>query len=66
MTRIVSVTPTAVERDSRTFKHAASLAQLGYESVALEGLPSQMRSAELPFALVSMDLRREHRPRRTR
>ena len=59
MTRIVSVTPTAVERDSRTFKHAASLAQLGYESVALEGLPSQMRSAELPFALVSMDLRRE-------
>ena len=26
MTRVVSVTPTAIERDSRTFKHAASLA----------------------------------------
>ena len=56
MTRVVSITPVPVERDSRTFKHAASLARLGYESVALEGAPSGL-GGELPFELASVTRR---------
>lgn len=54
MTRIVSVTPAAVERDSRTFKHGASLARLGHTSIVLEGEPSELVGAEVPFELVSV------------
>ncbi len=56
MTRVVSITPVPVERDSRTFKHAASLARLGYESVVLEGAPSGL-GGELPFELASVTRR---------
>ena len=35
--RIVSVTPLAVARDSRTFKQASSFLRFGYDSVVIEG-----------------------------
>ena len=54
MRRVVSVTPVAIERDSRTFKHAASLARLGYESIAREGAPSGLPRDQLPFELTSV------------
>jgi glycosyltransferase involved in cell wall biosynthesis len=49
--RVVSLTPSRVDRDSRTFKAAASLARLGYESLVVEGRASEA-VAGLPFELV--------------
>jgi glycosyltransferase involved in cell wall biosynthesis len=54
MTRIVSLTPLAVERDSRTFKQAASIARLGYESIVVEAKPSRL-DRDLPFELITID-----------
>ena len=48
--RVVALTPIALERDSRTFKQASSVARLGYESVVVEQLPSRRREG-LPFQL---------------
>jgi hypothetical protein len=48
---IVSVTPLAVERDSRTFKIAASMARLGYRSIVVEAEPSTSPRDGLPFEL---------------
>jgi glycosyltransferase involved in cell wall biosynthesis len=53
MTKVVSVTSMAVERDSRTYKFAASVARLGYESIVVEGEPSELPADGLPFRLVS-------------
>jgi glycosyltransferase involved in cell wall biosynthesis len=50
---IVSVTPLAVEADSRTFKEAASFARFGYRSVVVEGGWSSFDRADLPFELRS-------------
>jgi glycosyltransferase involved in cell wall biosynthesis len=52
MTVVVSLTPTAVERDTRTLKHAASLARLGFDSVTVEAEPSA-RSTGLPFDVIT-------------
>jgi len=52
MTRVVSVTPIELERDSRTLKQAASLARLGYESVVVEEGESVALPRELPFRLI--------------
>jgi glycosyltransferase involved in cell wall biosynthesis len=54
MKTVVSVTPLAVERDSRTYKQATSLARLGYRSIVFEALPSGALPAELPFELVTL------------
>ena len=54
MKTVVSVTPIAVERDSRTYKHAASLARFGYRSLVLEGEPSRIASEDLPFELIAV------------
>lgn len=54
MLEIVSITPLAVERDSRTFKQAASVARLGYRSVVLEGDTSHLDARDLPFELKSL------------
>jgi glycosyltransferase involved in cell wall biosynthesis len=54
MATIVSVTPLAVERDSRTFKFASSFARLGHESVVVEGMPSRLAPSSLPFELRSV------------
>jgi glycosyltransferase involved in cell wall biosynthesis len=51
--RVVSLTPTAVERDSRTFKQAASVGRLGYESILIEDVRSRLDRATLPFRLVT-------------
>jgi hypothetical protein len=58
MTRIVSLTPLAVQRDSRSFKQAASVARFGYESVLLEGEPSDVDRDALPFVLRTAKLAR--------
>lgn len=49
--RIVSVTPLPVERDSRTFKMAASFARKGYDSVVVEDVASS--PGERPFTLIA-------------
>jgi glycosyltransferase involved in cell wall biosynthesis len=54
MTRIVTITPLAAENDSRTLKHATSLARLGYDSVVVEALASKHRS-NLPFQLITIE-----------
>jgi glycosyltransferase involved in cell wall biosynthesis len=51
---IVSVTPIAVERDSRTFKQASSMARMGYRSVVFEVQPSHGLSDNLPFELMTL------------
>ncbi len=51
---IVSVTPIAVERDSRTFKAAASMARLGYRSIVIEAEPSAGLRNGLPFELITL------------
>jgi glycosyltransferase involved in cell wall biosynthesis len=58
---VVSVTPLAVERDSRTFKVAASMARLGYRSIVVEGEPSGSLCDAVPFELISVGGRRPAR-----
>lgn len=53
--RIVSLTPVAIERDTRTYKHAASLARQGYESVVVEGQRSTNLPETLPFRVITSD-----------
>ena len=53
MARVVTVTSIAVQRDSRTYKFAASIARLGYESIVVEGEASTMLGPGLPFELRS-------------
>jgi glycosyltransferase involved in cell wall biosynthesis len=48
---VVSVTPLAIERDSRTLKQAASLARAGYRSIVIEGERSRLDLGELSFEL---------------
>jgi glycosyltransferase involved in cell wall biosynthesis len=50
---VVSLTPIAVEHDSRTFKQAASMSRFGFESVVVEGVPSRLPRGSMPFELVS-------------
>jgi hypothetical protein len=55
---VVSVTPLAVERDSRTFKVAASMARFGYRSIVVEAEPSTSLRDGVPFELISVGGRR--------
>jgi glycosyltransferase involved in cell wall biosynthesis len=51
----VSVTPLSVEKDSRTFKLAATMKRLGYDSTVVEGRRSTSTLAtSLPFELHSV------------
>lgn len=54
MTRVVSVTQNAIERDSRAYKVASSLTRFGYESIAVETEPSSLDRAALPFGLLTL------------
>jgi glycosyltransferase involved in cell wall biosynthesis len=54
MKTVVSVTPIAVERDSRTFKQAASVGRFGHRSIVVEGEPSGSLPDGLPFELLSL------------
>ena len=51
MTRVVSLTRNAVERDTRVLKVASSIARLGHESLVIEGVPSELDPAGLDFEL---------------
>jgi glycosyltransferase involved in cell wall biosynthesis len=51
LTRIVSLTPSRIDRDTRTFKEAASFARHGMESVVVEGVASGVEPERLPFQL---------------
>src|SRR5262249_34676467 len=51
---IVSVTPVAVERDSRTFRAAACMARLGYRSIVFEVEPSRNLNGDVPFELLTL------------
>ena len=52
MTRVVSLTPSRVERDTRTFKEATSFARHGHESIVVEAAASELVAADLRFRLV--------------
>jgi hypothetical protein len=54
MKTVVSVTPVAVERDSRTFRAASSMARMGYRSIVFEVEPSRGLPDELPFQLITL------------
>jgi glycosyltransferase involved in cell wall biosynthesis len=51
---VVTVTPLAVEKDSRTFKQAASISRFGYMSLVFEGQGSELELTILPFTLQSI------------
>jgi glycosyltransferase involved in cell wall biosynthesis len=51
MTRIVSLTPSRIDRDTRTFKEAASFARHGMESVVVEAIASEAQPRGMPFRL---------------
>jgi glycosyltransferase involved in cell wall biosynthesis len=51
VTRVVSLTPSRVERDTRTFKEASSFARHGLDSVVVEALPSRTSSEAFAFRL---------------
>ncbi|RAU21861.1 hypothetical protein CU669_11185 [Paramagnetospirillum kuznetsovii] len=53
MTTVVTVLPLPLEKDSRSIKIAASLARLGFDSVALESLPSS-RPDLLPVPVTAL------------
>lgn len=55
---VVSVTPTRIQADSRSFKVAASIARLGCRSIVVEGDKSELDGVHLPFELRSMGRRR--------
>lgn len=51
---IVSLTPTAIESDTRAWKIACSFARLGYESIVVEGVRSESRERfNLPIISLS-------------
>jgi glycosyltransferase involved in cell wall biosynthesis len=54
MTRIVSLTPASLERDSRTLKQATSVARLGHRSTVVEAQRSDQDFAGAPFELVTL------------
>ncbi len=51
---IVSVTPKALEHDSRTLKQVLSFSRWGFRSIVFEGLPSRADFSRFPFELHSL------------
>lgn len=51
MSRIVSVTPTPVEREARTFKEAATFSRHGHTSIVVEAQPGSEPVDGLPFVV---------------
>jgi glycosyltransferase involved in cell wall biosynthesis len=54
MSRVVSLTPASLDRDSRTLKQAASMARLGHESTVVEALRSERAVEGAPFDVVTL------------
>ena len=59
MKTIVQITILRVQEDSNTFRQAVSFARFGYQSILVEGQPSNLNRAELPFKLISIGKRKE-------
>ena len=55
---IVSLTPMALDRDSRTLKIAASFSRLGYQSVVVENRQSGSRYADLGLDVITLGMGR--------
>jgi glycosyltransferase involved in cell wall biosynthesis len=51
VTRIVSVTPSRVDFDARTYKEAATFARHGYDSLVVEAMSSATPTEQLPFEI---------------
>ncbi len=55
MKTILSITPLAIEKDSRTLKMAYTFARYGYESIVIEGEESvSIDKKKLPFKLITI------------
>ncbi len=54
MSRVVTLTPTSLERDSRTLKQASSVARLGHASIVVEAQGSERPPAEPAVRLVTL------------
>jgi glycosyltransferase involved in cell wall biosynthesis len=54
MTRVVTLTPAALDRDSRTLKQATTVARLGYASTVVQALGSHQAFADAPFELITL------------
>lgn len=52
---IISITPIALQRDSRTLKMAASFARLGYRSIVVERLGSEENFGALGIEVISVN-----------
>lgn len=62
MATIVTLTPVAIENDSRTFKQAASVARFGHTSIVIEGTASALDRITLPFELTAISGRAQRSP----
>jgi hypothetical protein len=51
---IVSITPVALDRDSRSLKIASSFAKWGYKSIVVEGQPSSMDFSRYGIEVISL------------
>jgi glycosyltransferase involved in cell wall biosynthesis len=54
MSRVVSLTPAALDRDSRTLKQATTVARLGHESTVVEAVGSGATFADAPFTVLTL------------
>ncbi|HEY8581823.1 MAG TPA: glycosyltransferase [Capillimicrobium sp.] len=54
MTRVVTLTPASLDRDSRTLKQATTVARLGYASVVVEAQRSAAEVPAAPFEVVTL------------
>jgi len=54
MSRVVSITPARLDRDSRTLKEAATIARLGHESIVVEAQGSAQPPGDGSFAVVTL------------
>jgi hypothetical protein len=54
MSRVVSLTPASLQRDSRTLKQATSVARLGHESIVVQARGSQTSFAGAPFRVLTL------------
>jgi hypothetical protein len=54
MSRVVSLTPASLQRDSRTLKQATSVARLGHESIVVQARGSDAPFADAPFRVLTL------------
>jgi len=54
MSRVVSLTPAPLERDSRTLKEATTIGRLGHESIVVEAQGSGQRFPDAPFTVLTL------------